>query len=87
LGKEPTHHAVVGFVLGAFGELSNICYSLCTAIARAGAARVVSFWKIPPKHALALFMQKILRFWGLKGLFFQSKRNFHCMVNYMVSKS
>jgi hypothetical protein len=25
----PKSHAVVGFVLGAFGELSNSCYSLC----------------------------------------------------------
>jgi hypothetical protein len=30
-----------------------------------GAARVVDFWKIPPKNALALCKQKILRFWGL----------------------
>jgi hypothetical protein len=30
-----------------------------------GAARVVSSWKIPTKHALALCKQKILRFWGL----------------------
>jgi hypothetical protein len=29
------------------------------------AARVVGFWGIPPKHALALCKQKILRFWGL----------------------
>jgi hypothetical protein len=29
------------------------------------AARVVGFWKIPPKHALALCKQKVLRFWGL----------------------
>jgi hypothetical protein len=61
----PRPHAVVGFVLGAFGELSNSCYSLCTAIARTDAARVVSFWKMPPKHALALCKQKTLRFWGL----------------------
>jgi hypothetical protein len=57
-------HAVVGFVLGAFGEHSHICCSFCTAIARVGASRVVSFWKMPPKHALALRKQKILRFWG-----------------------
>ena len=25
----PKPHAVVGFVLGAFGELSNSCYCLC----------------------------------------------------------
>jgi hypothetical protein len=61
----PKLHAVVGFVLGAFGELSNSCYSLGTGIARVDAARVVSFWKMPPKHALALCKQKILRFWGL----------------------
>jgi hypothetical protein len=61
----PKPHAVVGFVLGAFGELSNSCCSLCMAIARAGAVRVVSFWKIPPKNALALCERKILRFWGL----------------------
>jgi hypothetical protein len=58
-------HAVVGFVLGAFGELSDSCCRLCTAIARVDAARVVSFWKTPKKNALALCKQKILRFWGL----------------------
>jgi hypothetical protein len=62
-GTKP--HVVVSFVLGAFGELSNSCYSLCTAIARVTAARAVGFWKIPPKGALALCKQKILRFWGL----------------------
>jgi hypothetical protein len=62
-GSKP--HVVVGFVLGAFGELTNSCCSLCSAIARVGAVRVVSFWKIPPKNALALCKQKILRFWGL----------------------
>ena len=61
----PNPHAVVGLVLGAFGELSTSCYSLCTAIARVNAARVLSFWEMPPKHALALCKQKILRFWGL----------------------
>ena len=61
----PKPHAVVGVVLGAVGELSNSCYSHFTAIARVDAARVVSFWKNPPKHALALCKQKILRFWGL----------------------
>jgi hypothetical protein len=61
----PKPHAVVGFVLGAFSELSNSCYSLCTANARMGASRVESFWKMLPKHALALCKQKILRFWGL----------------------
>ena len=30
----PSPHAVVGFVLGAFGELPSSCYSLCPAIAR-----------------------------------------------------
>jgi hypothetical protein len=29
------------------------------------ASRVVSFWKMPPKLALALYKKKILRFWGL----------------------
>jgi hypothetical protein len=58
----PKPHAVLDFILGAFSELSNSCYSLCTAIARVGAARVVSFWKIPRKHALALCKQKILLF-------------------------
>ena len=62
-GTKP--HVVVSFVLGAFGELSNSCYSLCTAIARVGAARVVGFWMMPPKHVLAFCKQKILRFWGL----------------------
>jgi hypothetical protein len=56
---------VAGFVLGAFVELFGSCYSLCTAIARADAARVVSLWKMPPKHSLVLCKQKILRFWGL----------------------
>jgi hypothetical protein len=35
------------------------------AIPRVGAARIVSFWKMPPKNALALCKQKILCFWGL----------------------
>ena len=48
-----------------FGELSNSCYSLCTAIVRVNTARILSFWEIPPKHALALCKQKILRIWGL----------------------
>jgi hypothetical protein len=61
----PKPHAVVRFVLGAFGELPNSCYRFCTAIARVDAARVVSFWKTPPKHALTLCKQNILRFWGL----------------------
>jgi hypothetical protein len=61
----PKPHAVVGFVLGAFGELSNSCYSLCTVIARVDAARVVSFWEISPKNAFALCKQKPLRFWVL----------------------
>jgi hypothetical protein len=54
-----------------------------------GAARVVNFWKMPPKHALALGKQKILRFWsfaaqrgraGLTGplsLFGALPRRFH----------
>jgi hypothetical protein len=62
---EPKLHAVVGFVLGAFDELPNSCYKLCTAIAKVGAARVVSLWNMPPKDTLALCKQKILRFWGL----------------------
>ena len=33
-------HAVVGLVLGAFGEFSTSCYSLCTSIARVAAARL-----------------------------------------------
>jgi hypothetical protein len=51
--------------VGAFSEHSNSCYSLYRAIARVGVSRVLSFLKIPPKHALALYKQKILRFWGL----------------------
>jgi hypothetical protein len=35
-------HAFDGIVLGFFGEIFNSCCSLCTAIARAGAALVVS---------------------------------------------
>jgi hypothetical protein len=61
----PRSHAVVGFVLGAFGELFNSCHSLCTAIAVVDDSRVVNFWKMPPKNALALCKQKTLRFWGL----------------------
>jgi hypothetical protein len=61
----PKPHAVVGFVLGAFGEFPNSCCCLCTAIARVSAARVVSFWRFPPKRALTTCKQKILRFWGL----------------------
>ena len=62
---EPKPHTADGFVLCAFGELSNSSYSLSAAIARVGAARVVGVWKMPPKHALALCKQKILRFWAL----------------------
>jgi hypothetical protein len=58
----PNPHAVVGFVLGAFGELPSSCCRLCKAIARVGASSVVSFRKTPPKHALALCKQNILRF-------------------------
>jgi hypothetical protein len=32
-----------GLVLGAFGELSTSCYSLCTSIARVAAARLLGF--------------------------------------------
>jgi hypothetical protein len=60
-------HAAVGLVLGAFGDLSTSCYSLCTSIARVAAARLLSFWKMSPKQALAFSKQKILRFWGLTG--------------------
>jgi hypothetical protein len=35
----PEAHAAVGLVLGAFGELSASCYSLCTSITRVAAAR------------------------------------------------
>ena len=63
----PDAHAVVGLVLGAFGELSTSCYSLCTSIARVAAARLLSFWKMSPEQALAFSKQKILRFWGLTG--------------------
>ena len=41
----PDAHAVVGLVLGAFGELSASCYILCTSIARVAAARLWGFWK------------------------------------------
>jgi hypothetical protein len=59
--------AVVGLVLGAFGELSTSCYSPCKSIARVAAARLLSFWKTSPEQALAFFKQKVLRFWGLTG--------------------
>jgi hypothetical protein len=36
----PDAHAVMGLVLGAFGELSTSCYSLRTSIARVAAARL-----------------------------------------------
>jgi hypothetical protein len=39
----PKPHGAVGFVLSAFGELPSSFQSLCTAIERAGASRVVSF--------------------------------------------
>jgi hypothetical protein len=38
-------HAIVGLVLGAFGELPTSCYSLCTSIARVAAARLLCFGK------------------------------------------
>jgi len=57
----------VGLVLGAFGELSTSCYTLCTSIARVAAARLLGFWEMSPEQALAFFKQKILRFWGLTG--------------------
>jgi hypothetical protein len=58
----PKPHAALGFVLGAFGELPKCIYTLFMAIARIEAARAVSFWKTPPKQALALCRQKILCF-------------------------
>jgi hypothetical protein len=63
----PDAHAVVGLVLGAFGELSTSCYSLCTSIARVAAARLLSFRKMSPEKALAFSKQKALRFWGSPG--------------------
>jgi hypothetical protein len=63
----PDAHAAEGFVLGALGESSTSCYSLCTFIARVAAARLLSFWKMSPKQALAFSKQKVLRFWGLTG--------------------
>jgi hypothetical protein len=63
----PDAHAIVGLVLGAFGELSTSCYSLCTSIARVAAARLLNFWKMSPERALAFSKQKVLRFWGLTG--------------------
>jgi hypothetical protein len=62
-----------GLVFGAFGEFSNSCYSLFTAIAMAGAARVVSFGVISPKHALS--KQKNLLFWGLAA-----QRGWACLI-------
>ena len=56
-------HTAVGFVLGAFGELPDSCYSHYTAIARMDTTNVVSYWEMPSKHALAaLCKQKVLRF-------------------------
>jgi hypothetical protein len=63
----PDAHAVVGLVLGAFGELSASCCSLCTSIARVVAARLLSSCKMSPEQALAFSKRKILRFWGLTG--------------------
>jgi hypothetical protein len=63
----PDAHAVVGLVLGAFGELSTSCYSYFTSIARVAAARLLSFWKMSPEQALVFSKQKIFRFWGLTG--------------------
>jgi hypothetical protein len=57
----------VGLVLGALGELSTSCYSLCTSIARVAAARLMGFWKMSPEQAKAFSKQKILRFGGLTG--------------------
>jgi hypothetical protein len=63
----PDAHAAVGLILGAFGELTTSCYSLCTSIARVAAARLLSFRKMSPEQALAISKQKILRFGGLTG--------------------
>jgi hypothetical protein len=63
----PDARAVVGLVLGAFGELSTSCYSLFTSIARVAAGRLLSFLEMSPGHALAFSKQKFLRFWGLTG--------------------
>jgi hypothetical protein len=63
----PDAHAVVGLVLGAFGELSTSCCSLRTSIARVAEARLLSFWKTSPEQALAFSKQNTLRFWGLAG--------------------
>jgi hypothetical protein len=41
----PDAHAVVGLVLGAFGELSASCCGLCMPIARVAAVRLLSFLK------------------------------------------
>ena len=62
---EPDAHAVVGFVMGAFGELSTTCYTLATAIARVHAARLMSYYHIDRAKAMGLAKQKIIRFWGL----------------------
>jgi hypothetical protein len=64
---EPDAHAVVGLVLGAFGELSASCYSLYTSIARVAAARLLSFWKMSPEQALAFSKKKLLAFGGSPG--------------------
>jgi hypothetical protein len=45
----PGAHAVVGLILGAFGELSASYNSLCTSIAQVAAARLLSFWKMSPE--------------------------------------
>jgi hypothetical protein len=63
----PDAHAIMGLNLGAFGELSTSCCSLCTSIARVAAARLLSFWKMIPEQAPAFSKQKILRFWVLTG--------------------
>ena len=57
----------MGLVLGAFGELSTSCYSLCTSIAQVVAAELLIFWKMSPEQALAFSKQKILRFGRLTG--------------------
>jgi hypothetical protein len=58
-------HAVIGLVMGAFGELSSSCYALATAIARVHAARLTSYYHMDHAKALSLAKQKIIRFWGL----------------------
>jgi hypothetical protein len=63
----PDAHAVVGLVLGAFGELSTSCCSLCTPIARVAVARLLSFWKMSPEKALNFPSRKFFASGGSPG--------------------